>query len=148
MALNPKVTNQESGMAEWEKEIEARRVIQEHYRNIYETKRKAALMEQCEQQAKKNIEAEKRKQANSNKKETPEQYTARTELQSQNVVKKETPAEYKARTELQAQKVVKKETPAEYKARTERQAQKVVKKETPAEYKARTELQAQKAVKK
>ena len=90
--------------------------------------RKDALLEQSKQQAKKNIEAEKRKQANSNKKETPEQYTARTELQSQNVVKKETPEEYKARKELQAQRIVKKETPEEYKARKELHAQRALKK--------------------
>jgi hypothetical protein len=79
--------------------------------------RKDALLEQSKQQAKKNIEAEKRKQANSNKKETPEQYKARKELQAQRIVKKETPEEYKARKELQAQRIVKKETPEEYKAR-------------------------------
>jgi hypothetical protein len=146
MALNPKVTIQEPPFKPG-----AFCPIEEHWNNFHrqqEDNRKAALMEQCEQQAKKNIEAEKRKQANSNKKETPEQYTARTELQAQKVVKKETPAEYKARTERQAQKIVKKETPAEYKAITELQAQKAVKKETPAEYKARTERQAQKVVKK
>jgi hypothetical protein len=93
-----------------------------------EEKRKAKVMEQCKQKAISNIEFEKRKQANLNKKETPEQYKARTESQAQKVVKKETPAEYKARTQLQAQKVVKKETPEQYKAREELQAQRVVKK--------------------
>jgi hypothetical protein len=76
-------------------------------------------MEQCKQKAISNIELEKRKQANLNKKETPEQYKARKELSAQKVVKKETPAEYKARTESQAQRKVKKETPEEYKARIE-----------------------------
>ena len=70
--------------------------IEDHWEKFHrqqEDNRKAALMEQCKQQAKKNIEAEKRKQANSNKTETPEQYTARKDLQSQRAVKKETPQE-------------------------------------------------------
>jgi hypothetical protein len=96
-------------------------------------------MEQCKQKAISNIELEKRKQANSNKKETPEQYTARKELQAQKVVKKETHEQYIIRKELQAQKVVKKETPEEYKARKESQAQRKVKKETPEEYATRIE---------
>ena len=122
--------------------------IEDHWEKFHrqqEDNRKAALMEQCKQQAKKNIEAEKRKQANSNKTETPEQYTARKDLQSQRAVKKETPQEYKARTEYAARKElqsVKKETPEEYKARIERHPQKIVKKETPEEYKARKELQS------
>ena len=132
MPMNPKVNE------ECEKFMESLRECQEsNWERIRarneailerESKRKAELMEQCLQKAKKNIEYEKRKETHSNKKETPEQYTARKELQVQKVVKKETPAEYKARTELQAQKIVKKETPEEYKARKELQAQRAVKK--------------------
>lgn len=85
----------------------------------YEKKRKAELMEQCLQNAKKNIEFEKRKQPNSNKKETPMEYKAIKEIQAQTIVKKETPDEYKARKELQAQRKVKKETPEEYASRME-----------------------------
>ncbi len=109
-------------MDDWIKELDARRECKDYYHNIYETKRKAELMEQCLQKAKKNIELEKRKQSHSNKKETPEEYTARKELQSQRAVKKETPEEYTARKELQSQRAVKKETPQEYKARKELQA--------------------------
>ena len=123
----------------WRKQWDDEREIKEYYHNINETKRKAELMEQCVQKAKKNIELEKRKQSHSNKTETPEEYTARKELQSQRAVKKETPQEYKARKELHS---VKKETPEEYKARIERNPQKIVKKETPEEYKARKELQS------
>lgn len=85
----------------------------------YEKKRKAELMEQCLQKTKKNIEFEKRKQPNSNKKETPMEYKAIKEIQAQTIVKKETPEEYKARKELQAQRKVKKETPEEYASRME-----------------------------
>ena len=88
----------------WRKQWDDEREIKEYYHNINETKRKAELMEQCVQKAKKNIELEKRKQSHSNKTETPEEYTARKELQSQRAVKKETPEEYKARKELQSVK--------------------------------------------
>jgi hypothetical protein len=144
MPMNPKV-HEVNPLDAWTKECDAAWEIKEYYRNISETKRKAELMEQCLQKAKKNIELEKRKQSHSNKTETPEEYTARKELQAQRVVKKETPQEYKARTEYAARKelhAVKKETPEEYKARTERHPQKIVKKETPEEYKARKELQS------
>jgi hypothetical protein len=110
---------------EWEEKCEQERIWKKYE---LEEIRKAKVMEQCKQKAISNIELEKRKQANLNKKETPEQYKARTESQVQKVVKKETPAEYKARTESQAQKVVKKETPEEYKARKELQVQREVKK--------------------
>ncbi len=114
---------------EWEEKCQQERIWKKYiFMNELEEIRKAKVMEQCKQKAKKNIEFEKRKEAHSNKKETPEQYTARKELQAQKVVKKETPQEYKARTAMNSQKVVKKETPAEYKARTELQAQKVFKK--------------------
>jgi hypothetical protein len=159
MPMNPKVNEEcERRMHADEEAREARWKSESYYRDCRaiideerESKRKAELMEQCLQKAKKNIEFEKRKQSHSNKTETPEEYTARKELQSQRAVKKETPQEYKARTEYAARKelhAVKKETPEEYKARIERHPQKIVKKETPEEYKARKELQAQKAVKK
>ena len=159
MPMNPTVNEEcERRMKADEEAREARWEIESYYRDCRaiidaerETKRKAELMEQCLQKAKKNIEFEKRKQSHSNKTETPEEYTARKELQSQRAVKKETPQEYKARTEYAARKElqsVKKETPEEYKTRIERHPQKIVKKETPEEYKARKELQAQKAVKK
>jgi len=153
MPMNPKVNEEcERRMQADEEAREARWKSESYYRDCRaiideerESKRKAELMEQCLQKAKKNIEFEKRKQSHSNKTETPEEYTARKELQSQRPVKKETPQEYKARKELHA---VKKETPEEYKARIERHPQKIVKKETPEEYKARKELQSQRAVKK
>jgi hypothetical protein len=115
MPMNPKV-GEVNPLDAWTKEMDARWEIEERYRNISETKRKAELMEECLQKAKKNIELEKRKQSHSNKTETPEEYTARKELHA---VKKETPEEYKARKEQQAQRKVKKETPEEYAARTE-----------------------------
>jgi arylsulfatase A-like enzyme len=157
--MNPKVNEEcERRMKDDEEASEARWKIESYYRERQEiidaeceSKRKAELMEQCLQKAKKNIEFEKRKQSHSNKKETSEEYTARKELQAQRAVKKETPEEYKARIEYKAQKenkAVKKETPEEYKARIERHPQKIVKKETPEEYKARKDMQAQKAVKK
>jgi len=139
MPLGYKDKDEVNPLDTWTKQMDAEREIKEHYRNISETKRKAELMEQCLQKAKKNIELEKRKQSHSNKTETPEEYTARKELHA---VKKETPQEYKARTEYASRKEVKKETPQEYKARTERHPQKIVKKETPEEYKARKELQS------
>jgi hypothetical protein len=141
--MNPKV-DEVNPLDAWTKQMDAEWEIKEHYRNISETKRKAELMEQCLQKAKKNIELEKRKQSHSNKTETPEEYTARKELHA---VKKETPQEYKARTEYAARKelhAVKKETPEEYKARKESQAQRTVKKETPEEYAARTEYMKKK----
>jgi len=134
--MNPKV-GEVNPLDAWTKEMDARWEIEERYRNISETKRKAELMEECLQKAKKNIELEKRKQSHSNK-------TERKELHA---VKKETPEEYKARTEYAARTElheVKKETPQEYKARKELQAQRTVKKETPEEYAARTEYMKKK----
>jgi len=145
MPLGREDKDEVNPLVAWTKQWDDEWEIKEYYRNISETKRKAELMEQCLQKAKKNIELEKRKQSHSNKTETPEEYTARKELQAQRVVKKETPQEYKARTEYAARKelhAVKKETPEEYKARTEKHPQKIVKKETPEEYKARKELQS------
>ena len=118
MPMNPKVDEEcERRMKDDEEAREARWKIESYYRDCQiiiheerEAKRRAELMEQCKQKAKKNIELEKRKQAHSNKKETPQEYTARKELQVQKVVKKETPEEYKARKEKQA---LKKETPNE-----------------------------------
>ncbi len=114
MPLGYKDKDEVNPLDTWTKQMDAEREIKEHYRNISETKRKAELMEQCLQKAKKNIELEKRKQSHSNKTETPEEYTARKELQSQRAVKNETPQEYKARTEYAARKdlhAFKKETP-------------------------------------
>jgi hypothetical protein len=116
MPMNPKVNEEcERRMKADEEAREARWETERYYRDCQtiiheerEAKRRAELMEQCKQKAKKNIELEKRKQAHSNKKETPEEYKARKELQTQKVVKKETPEEYKARKELQAQRALKK----------------------------------------
>ena len=114
--MNPKVNEEcERRMKADEEAREVRWETERYYRDCQtiiheerEVKRRAELMEQCKQKAKKNIELEKRKQAHSNKKETPEEYKARTAMNSQKIVKKETPEEYKARKELQAQRALKK----------------------------------------
>ena len=97
MPMNPKVNEEcERRMKADEEAREARWKSESYYHNCQviidaerEAKRRAELMEQCKQKAIKNIELEKRKQAksNSNKKETPQEYTARKELQAQKVVK-------------------------------------------------------------
>ena len=118
MALNPKVTIQEPPYLPTAPDLVTSIMFHRARQDKYmqqRANRKDALLEQSKQQAKKNIEAEKRKQANSNKKETPEQYKARKELQAQRIVKKETPEEYKARIDY-----IKKKEEVELQAETYR----------------------------
>lgn len=122
MPLNPHV-NEEleifSKSLRDQEQADMQRAMDNFLTNLeYDTKRQSILMDQCEEQAKKNIKANKKK-PNLQKIETPEQYKTIKELQSQSIVKKETPKEYKARKELQSLRKEKKETPDEYASRIE-----------------------------
>lgn len=120
MPLNPHVNEELENFSKSLREIEEadmQRAMENFLTQLeHDRKRQSILLDKCEEQAKKNIEANKKK-PNLQKIETPEQYKAIKKIQTQSIVKKETPEEYKARKESQAQRKEKKETPEEYASR-------------------------------
>lgn len=120
MPLNPHVNEELENFSKSLRELEEadmQRAMDNFLAQLeHDTKRQSILLDKCEEQAKKNIEANKKK-PNLQKIETPEQYKEIKKLQTQSIVNKETPEEYKARKESQAQRKVKKETPEEYTSR-------------------------------